>query len=79
MKFYQHGIGLESDHGLEKIVGVGLELEFKSMEPDWIWTPKKVTPLVSGLKVDFLPKGNVKPSIPVVSKFFEQGAVCRYV
>ena len=39
---------MESDHGLEKILGVGLELEFKSMEPDWIQTPKKVTPLISG-------------------------------
>ena len=39
---------MESDHGLEKILGVGLELEFKSMEPDWIWTPKKVTSLISG-------------------------------
>ena len=38
---------MESDHGLEKILGVGLELEFKSIEPDWIRTPKKVTPLIS--------------------------------
>ena len=42
------GVGLESDHDLEKILGVRLELEFKSMEPDWIRTPKKVTPLISG-------------------------------
>ena len=40
---------MESDHDLEKILGVGLELEFKSMEPDWIWTPKKVTLLISDL------------------------------
>ena len=40
---------MESDRGLEKIFGVGLELEFKSMEPDWIRTPKKVTLLISGL------------------------------
>ena len=26
-----------------------MELEFKSMEPDWIRTPKKVTPLISGV------------------------------
>ena len=39
---------MESDHGLEKILGVGSELEFKSMKPDWIRTPKKVTPLISG-------------------------------
>ena len=38
---------MESDHGLEKILGIRLELEFKSMEPDWIRTPKKVTPLIS--------------------------------
>ena len=38
---------MESDHGLEKILGVGLELEFKSMESDWIGTLKKVTPLIS--------------------------------
>ena len=30
---------MESDHGLEKILGVGLELEFKSMDPDS--NPKK--------------------------------------
>ena len=38
---------MESDHGLEKILGVRLELEFKSMEPDKIWTPKKVALLIS--------------------------------
>ena len=38
---------MESDHGLEKNLGIRLELEFKSMEPDWIRTPKKVTPLIS--------------------------------
>ena len=32
---------MESDHGLEKILGVRLELEFKSIKLDWIWTPKK--------------------------------------
>ena len=41
---------MELDHGLEKILGVGLELEFKSMEPNWIRTPKKVTPLISDIK-----------------------------
>ena len=40
---------MESDHGLDKILGVGLELEFKSIEPDWIRTPKKVTPLISSV------------------------------
>ena len=40
---------MESDHGLENILGVVLELDFKSMEPDWIRTPKKVTPLISGV------------------------------
>ena len=39
---------MESDHDLEKILGVGFELEFKSMEPDWIRTLKRVTPLISG-------------------------------
>ena len=40
---------MESDHDFKKIFGVGLELEFKSMEPDWIRTPKKVSPLISGV------------------------------
>ena len=40
---------MESDHDLEKILGVGLELDFKSLEPDWIQTPKKVTPLISNI------------------------------
>ena len=43
------GVRLESDHSLEKILGVRLELEFKSMESDWTWTPKEVTPLISGI------------------------------
>ena len=48
---------MESDHGLEKILGVGLELEFKSMESDWIRTPKEVTPLISGVfQVSFIEK-----------------------
>ena len=38
---------MESDLGIEKIFGVGLE--FKSMKPDWIWTPKKVTLLISAM------------------------------
>ena len=41
---------MESDHGLEKILGVRLELEFKSIEPDWIRTPKKVTLLISAVQ-----------------------------
>ena len=44
---------MELDHDLEKILGVKLELEFKSMELDWIRTPKKVILLISNIYLQF--------------------------
>ena len=53
------------NHGLEKILGVGLELEFKSMEPDWIRTPEKVTPLISDVLRNSV-------TMPIVSLFVKR-------